>query len=307
MNISPKVSVIMPCYNAEGYIRAAITSVLENDYANVECIVIDDGSMDNSLEVINSIHDKRLRVFSIENSGGGYARNIGLQHACGEYIAFLDSDDLLDKKGLSVLVQKSIHAKEQELVFGVANSFRDEDVDNSDTLKLVNLLLSEAKHREILDRKGLYSSVDTVKNLWNYFKTPLSICCVLYTKKALIDVQGFNPLLRVGQDTDLYQRVLLAGNKLIFEPVYTFHIRGHNSVDRIGKWKWKNPGAIDKCMKAMESTIRSEVPLHRQKQFLNSIGGNYFMSFKRAVRMLKLKYSIIFAYHALRLGVESSK
>lgn len=299
---NPKVSVIIPCYNAEKYIAAAVHSVLFGAYQNVECVVVDDGSKDQSLNVLKSISDERLKVFSIENSGGGYARNIGIKHASGHYIAFLDSDDLLDKEGLKVLVEKSKNRSADQLVFGIANSFRDEEVDNSDTDKLLKKLLSEAKTKDFVNRSDLYSTDDNVSNLWNYFQKPLSICCVLYTKESLEKINGFNPLLRVGQDTDLYQRILLNGNRLFFEPVYTFHIRGHNSEDRIGKWKWKNPGAIDNCMRVMESTVRSLIPYHRQEPFLRSIGSTYFASFKKAVRMVNLKYALVFGFHALRLG-----
>ncbi len=300
--MNPKVSVIIPCYNAEKYISAAVYSVLHGAYQNVECLVVDDGSKDGSLAVLNEISDSRLKVFSIENSGGGFARNIGIRHATGEYIAFLDSDDLLDKEGLKVLVEKSVNRPSDELVFGIANSFRDEEVDNSNTNELLEKLLLEAREKEYLKRDGLYCTDDSVTNLWNYFQKPLSICCVLYSKASLQKINGFNPLLRVGQDTDLYQRILLNGNRLFFEPVYTFHIRGHNSEDRIGKWKWKNPGAIDTCMKVMEGTVRSLIPFHRQEPFLRSIGSTYFASFKKAVRMINVKYAIVFACHALRLG-----
>lgn len=91
--LSPKVSVVMPCYNNAAYVRQAVDSVLQQDYPNIELIVVDDGSKDNSLEVLASYGD-RIRVIVQPNQGPAAARNNGIRHATGDYIAFLDSDDL---------------------------------------------------------------------------------------------------------------------------------------------------------------------------------------------------------------------
>ncbi|RUT02709.1 hypothetical protein DSM106972_056290 [Dulcicalothrix desertica PCC 7102] len=96
MNITttPKVSVIIPAYNAEKTIRETINSVLEQTYSNLELILINDGSTDETLELINEVKDSRLQVFSYPNGGLSMARNRGITHATGEYISFIDADDL---------------------------------------------------------------------------------------------------------------------------------------------------------------------------------------------------------------------
>lgn len=91
--MAPLVSVIMPCYNNAAMLSAAITSVLTQDYANIEVIVIDDGSTDDSIHVLNQFGDK-ITLIQQANQGPAAARNAGLQAAVGEYIAFNDSDDL---------------------------------------------------------------------------------------------------------------------------------------------------------------------------------------------------------------------
>lgn len=96
----PKVSVIMPVYNTEKYVKGAIQSIRDQTLTDFELIVINDGSTDNSLHLIKTIPDSRIRVFSQENAGQGAARNHGLQYARGEYIYFMDSDDILDREAL---------------------------------------------------------------------------------------------------------------------------------------------------------------------------------------------------------------
>jgi glycosyltransferase involved in cell wall biosynthesis len=93
MEALPLVSVIIPAYNSSAYIADAIRSVLAQDYDNKEIIVIDDGSTDSTPEILKSFGDKTT-VLTQANAGPGAARNRGLKHAAGTYIAFLDSDDV---------------------------------------------------------------------------------------------------------------------------------------------------------------------------------------------------------------------
>ena len=99
------ISVIVPVYNAEKYIRETIHSILNQDFADFEILLINDGSKDKSLEICNELALKypQIRVFDQKNSGVSAARNKGLLEARGEYIAFADADDLLEKDMLSTL------------------------------------------------------------------------------------------------------------------------------------------------------------------------------------------------------------
>ncbi|MBL4701446.1 MAG: glycosyltransferase family 2 protein [Phycisphaeraceae bacterium] len=91
---SPRFSVIMPCYNRRKLIRAAVMSVLDQTFTDFELIVVDDGSTDDTLDVLADITDARLSLHQQRNSGPGAARNKGIGIAQGQYVAFLDSDDL---------------------------------------------------------------------------------------------------------------------------------------------------------------------------------------------------------------------
>ena len=101
------VSVIIPVYNSEKYVKEAIDSVLKQTYQNFEIIVVDDCSTDNSCQIIKKIDDQRIRLIKLDkNSGVAVARNIAIENAKGQYIAFLDSDDIwLEDKLLQQIKQ----------------------------------------------------------------------------------------------------------------------------------------------------------------------------------------------------------
>ena len=100
------VSVIVPVYNVERYIKECIESILQQTYKNIEVIAIDDGSPDNSASIINEISkkDPRVRLITKENGGVSSARNVGLDNANGEYVVFVDADDFLAKDAIKYLM-----------------------------------------------------------------------------------------------------------------------------------------------------------------------------------------------------------
>jgi glycosyltransferase involved in cell wall biosynthesis len=104
----PQISVVIPAYNAERTIVETIQSVQQQTFQDFELIVINDGSKDRTLEVLQTIKDERLKIFSYENGGLPTARNRGISQATGEFIAFLDADDLWteDKLELQLAVLK---------------------------------------------------------------------------------------------------------------------------------------------------------------------------------------------------------
>ena len=99
------VSVIMPVYNRVNTIKRAVDSVLSQTYSNIELIIVDDGSTDNTLSIIQSYADDRIRILSQEHGGANKARNYGIVNAKGDYIAFQDSDDEWCKNKLAIQVE----------------------------------------------------------------------------------------------------------------------------------------------------------------------------------------------------------
>ena len=98
MSHNPRVSVIVPVYNNEKYIRETLNSLKAQTFSDFEALCIDDGSSDNSSGIIQEFAatDQRFHYVFQENSGAGPARNNGLSKATGEYVSFLDGDDLYD-------------------------------------------------------------------------------------------------------------------------------------------------------------------------------------------------------------------
>ncbi len=92
--MNKKVSVIIPLYNAEKYIERTIQSILNQTYQNLEIIIVDDESPDSSVEICQQFNDSRIHIFHQKNRGLAGSRNTGIRHAQGDYIAFMDADDI---------------------------------------------------------------------------------------------------------------------------------------------------------------------------------------------------------------------
>ena len=101
-----KVTVIVPVYNVESYVKECILSLLEQTYSNLEIIIINDGSTDNSKEICEEIQgkDKRIIYISKKNSGVSDTRNVGIKQSTGDYITFIDSDDFIDNEYIDRMV-----------------------------------------------------------------------------------------------------------------------------------------------------------------------------------------------------------
>ncbi|MBM7651854.1 glycosyltransferase family 2 protein [Neobacillus cucumis] len=109
--MSPKVSIIIPVFNCEKYLSGCIDSVLEQTYSDIEVLIINDGSTDNSEKIINKYLNvnNKIKYFYQENSGPSEARNLGLYKASGDYIVFIDSDDTIEKDYIKSLCDKIIN------------------------------------------------------------------------------------------------------------------------------------------------------------------------------------------------------
>ena len=103
-----KISVIIPIYNVEKYIRECIESILNQTFRNIEVIAVNDGSKDNSIKIVEEyLSDRRLKIINKENGGAPSARNIGMKTARGKYVYFIDSDDFIEKDVLEILYKNS--------------------------------------------------------------------------------------------------------------------------------------------------------------------------------------------------------
>ena len=124
----PKVSVIIPVYNTAPYLRESVGSIVNQSLQELEILIVNDGSTDESGEIIReqALMDKRIQVFEQYNQGQSVARNVGLKHATGEYIYFMDSDDVLSLDALQKLYNRC-HTKQSDVLFFDADTLYDDD------------------------------------------------------------------------------------------------------------------------------------------------------------------------------------
>ena len=122
---NPLVSVIIPVYNSEKYIRETIESVQKQSYSNLEIIVIDDGSKDNSSKIINEIKDTRISYQYQPNKGVSAARNHGIKVSTGDFLAFLDSDDLWKTNKLELEMKLLLKSNAEACYCGIINYYEE--------------------------------------------------------------------------------------------------------------------------------------------------------------------------------------
>lgn len=105
----PKISVIIPIYNTEKYLRECLDSILNQTLEDIEVICVNDGSTDNSINILEECakHDRRIKIITTKNQGAGEARNEGFKHAVSKYVIFFDSDDYMDLNALETLYLKA--------------------------------------------------------------------------------------------------------------------------------------------------------------------------------------------------------
>ncbi|MBD2103235.1 glycosyltransferase family A protein [Leptolyngbya sp. FACHB-261] len=204
----PVISVIVPAYNAEGTILETIRSVQQQTFTDFELIVVDDGSRDRTLKVLETIEDERLKVFSYENAGAAIARNRGMVQAKGEFIAFLDADDLWTPDKL----EAQLRALQQHPEAGVAYSWT-EFVDKDGKF----LYAQKPVHFE----GNVYAQL-LLRNFFVCGSIPL-------IRKAAIDSVGeFDPALKLAHDRDYWQR-LAAQWPFVLVPQYQIQYRQSSS------------------------------------------------------------------------------
>lgn len=167
-----QISIIIPVYNSESYLKDCIESILNQSYEDFEAIFIDDGSQDASFSIISEFahRDNRIKLYHQENSGVSAARNLGLKYASGEYITFIDSDDTISFDYLYQLYH-CITCYSPDIVFS----------------GIINVINGCETSRVALEEVSL--SLNTERNLVQFFKTPLLTSPVskLYKRQIIQD------------------------------------------------------------------------------------------------------------------------
>ena len=202
-NINPLISVIMPTYNNGKYIKQAIESIYAQNYDNIEIIVVDDGSTDNTKEILKEY--KNIKYFYIRHKGIPFARNLAIENSNGEYIAFCDSDDYWLPEKINTQIQYFKEHPDCEIVFtSLENFFEDENL---------------KKDKRALKEKNF--------ELINKYYLPT---CLI--KKQLFDKIGvFKQDFQTGEDTEFLYRISTNGisiKNLITRKFYMRRLHGNN-------------------------------------------------------------------------------
>lgn len=183
----PSVSVIVPVYNCGAYVEECLSSVLSQTYSSFEIICVDDGSTDDSLQILKRIADKdeRVSVYHQPNSGLSVSRNNGLKVAVGKYVLFLDSDDMYDERALEVLVPRMDALALDVLLFDAKPFYESEE-----------LAKKHASYVEYYSRssslEGVCSGVDLVGNLAERDEY-LPSACFYMVRRDLLSSISFIP------------------------------------------------------------------------------------------------------------------
>ena len=199
MSKNPKVSIVIPVYNGSNYLSQAIDSALNQTYKNIEIIVVNDGSKDNSEEIALSYGDK-IRYFNKENGGSSSALNYGIKNMKGDYFSWLSHDDLYYPNKIEEEIK---YADDNCVVFSGA-----------DLIDASGKIIKKAKG---LDEVSNY--VDTHSNEYliaqpsRYY---FSGCTCLIPRKVFDEVGLFNENLRLVNDYDLWFRIYSHGYKIKF-------------------------------------------------------------------------------------------
>ncbi len=244
-------SIIIPVYNVEEYLAECLDSVINQTYRHLEIIVVNDGSTDSSMDIIEqySVFDKRIRVISQTNQGLSAARNAGIRCACGDYLLFVDSDDYISLDSCEVLSAKLKAMGDVDVVTFGLNRL----VGGKCTVENV------CKERVFDDWREYYESAVQAK-YFNAFS-----CTKAYSRKHIIDNSLEFAVGLLYEDLYFVARTLVLANRIVVLdlPLYYYRIRNNSISSTIVKEKDTD---VLTTVKMLEAFFTNE----RKGEFLKS-------------------------------------
>lgn len=197
-----KVSIIVPVYNVEEYLEKCICSIINQTYQNIEIIIINDGSTDNSRQICEKYArmDTRIKLINKKNGGLSSARNCGIKNASGNYILFVDSDDYIEKNTVETFLQK-IEQKKLEVIIG--NAYVDDAKGNEEKF---------IKKRD--KNQNVVSGIDYLinKNKKSFFC--VFVCINMYRRDFILQNNLFFKEGILHEDEDWTPRVFMKAKKV---------------------------------------------------------------------------------------------
>ena len=227
------ISVIVPVYNVEKYIEKCLKSLVEQTLKNIEIIIVNDGSTDNSKKIISKFAEKYSNIKYYEKTNGGLssARNYGIKYANGEYVAFLDSDDYVEKNLYELMYKKALQ-------------------ENSDMVECDFIWEYYGKNGEIVKTKK--DKRKKFKTLNQYVKNARVVAWNKLIKKQIID--DFNirfPEGLIYEDIEFFYKLFPHLNKISYVNIYGIHY-----VQRNGSILNSNPEKIGDIFKILDNVIK---------------------------------------------------
>lgn len=220
-----KVSVVMPVYNASDYLNEACECILGQTHDDIELICVDDGSEDNSLEILNDIaaRDSRVRVFHQENRGGGAARNLALNHTTGKYLYFMDADDKVKPEMFAQLIGKMEADSLDFIIFSAINYAED-------TGELFKTPYYSMEKLRAFGEGKIFSFEDLGDLIFDISVTPW---CKLYNSE-FVSKSGARFLENsIFHDNQFFWEVLFNAERMTFVDGY-YYIRRRHSASSTG-------------------------------------------------------------------------
>ena len=215
--MQPKVSVIIPVYNTEIYLNECLNSIINQTLENIEIICIDDGSADNSLNILNGFKqkDSRIKVFTQENAGPGIARNKGISIATGEFICFIDSDDYYPSKYTLEHLYNAAKANEALICGGSLFELRNGIV-NPNSKKL---------DKNYLFQKNEFINYSDYQFEYGYTR-------FIYNRKFILENNLYLPDYLRFQDPPFFVKAMILAKRFyaLKEPTYIYRV-GHKNIN----------------------------------------------------------------------------
>lgn len=195
------ISIIIPLYNSENWIEETIVSVLKQTYTNIEIIVVDDHSTDNSYSIVSNINSSKIKLVKNKKKGACAARNYGFELSKGDYIQYLDADDILSKDKISSQLN-------------LLNTSENNTIVSCGWEKFTNNY-QHLKAREQFINKSYKEPLQWLIDSWN--SEEMGLISIWLTPRFLIQkVGGWNENLLINQDGDFFCRVLLQASKILY-------------------------------------------------------------------------------------------
>lgn len=216
----PKVSVVIPVYNVEKYLVECIDSVINQTFKDIEIICVNDGSTDDSLAILEYYAklDDRIKIITQENRGLGNARNVGMRHASGDYLIFIDSDDYISLDTIAKLYNNSLSNGSDIVIFKIAR------FDNEGN---VNYKLPGFDFDDFFEEVDFNNFSFTYSDIKKYVMNESFSACLKFYKKEIFDKQDdlIFPEGIAYEDVPFHIKIMLYANKISFVPEFLYYYR----------------------------------------------------------------------------------